>query len=490
MLENARSKEASIVSLAMRTPDREKYLNFTTPIVSVPNVIIVQSTNKQSLRFKDFAGKKLVVPAGYAVQEYLQRIYPEIQLIPAESTYEGLKKVSFGEFDAMVADLGQVTYFVKKHGITNLRVSSETEYELNLSFAVRKDWPELLNILNKTLSSIDKKTKEDIFNKWINLEYIPFWQSSQFWQRSIFLLMVIFLPVFLIFLWNMSLRQKVLIQTNQLRNQLNLRKKAEKALQKHKQELEVTVLKRTRQLEEKNRQLEQARQRLEALTVTDVLTGLKNRRYLFQTINEGVARIKRQLRSNSEEGVDSSACGLSFFMIDIDYFKNINDQYGHESGDIVLKGISHILKEVCRESDIVVRWGGEEFLVSAQTEERKQLELIAERIRSSVESATFNLKKGNTIQCTCSIGFATFPFVTQYPNEVDWEEVVNFADQALYMAKVQGRNGWVGVSATVFATPEKINDNINDLSSLISAGAVSANSSFQEPPQFGGVHKL
>ena len=480
VLDKALTKEVSIVSLAMRTPEREGYLNFTTPIVNVPNVIVVNKSNPNTMKLKDFAGKELVVPAGYAVQEYIERAYPEINLVTVGSAFEGLKKVSFGEQEAMVVDLGQVTYLVQQHGITNLRVSSETEYELNLSYAVRKDWPELLDILNKVIGSIDRETHEEIFRKWISLEYIPFWQSSLFWRKSLALLSFILLPIAVMILWNISLRQKVQRKTAELRDELNLRHKVEHQLHRHKQELEMTVLNRTKELEQKNKQLEKARFELEKLSVTDSLTGLKNRRYLFQIINEQIAKAKREVINKQMTVMDSAAFGLSFFMIDIDHFKDVNDEYGHESGDVVLKSISDILKKQCRKSDTLIRWGGEEFLVVVHAERRQQLEAFAERIRSCVACSNFKIKEGKSIHCTCSIGFASYPFIANAPDEISWEEVISLADKGLYMAKVEKRDAWVGVCATEKTQPEKVREGDNNFPDLIKSGVLSVYSSLPQ----------
>jgi diguanylate cyclase (GGDEF)-like protein len=132
-------------------------------------------------------------------------------------------------------------------------------------------------------------------------------------------------------------------------------------------------------------------------------------------------------------------------MIDIDHFKHVNDTYGHAAGDQVLKQFAFILSQTMRDSDTVVRWGGEEFFVVAKHTSREDSRLVAERIRARVEAFPFELGNGQVIHKTCSIGYSSFPFFRTDPSKVAWEKVAEVADQCLYTAKGMGRNTWVGV---------------------------------------------
>ncbi len=134
-------------------------------------------------------------------------------------------------------------------------------------------------------------------------------------------------------------------------------------------------------------------------------------------------------------------------MIDIDHFKQVNDVYGHAAGDAVLMQMRQRMQRVFRDSDFLVRWGGEEFLVVARGTHRNQGETLAERMRQSVCSEPFTLDDGRLLTKSCSLGFACFPFFLSDPAAVPWTDVVEVADAALYGAKRAGRDGWVGVSA-------------------------------------------
>ena len=163
-------------------------------------------------------------------------------------------------------------------------------------------------------------------------------------------------------------------------------------------------------------------QTLRESAMVDPLTGLYNRRFLqehTQQIISGVLRRKSQ---------------IGLLLCDLDYFKQVNDTYGHDAGDLLLKEVSIILRSAVRESDVVIRFGGEEFLVLLLDTEVGQAEQVAEKIRLAVEKMRFGVN-GETLSKTISVGVAEFPGDT----EGFWQ-AIKFADVALYQAKDQGRN--------------------------------------------------
>jgi two-component system cell cycle response regulator len=200
--------------------------------------------------------------------------------------------------------------------------------------------------------------------------------------------------------------------------------------------LEQLVEERTEELNEKNEALNKALSSLEQLSMSDQLTGVHNRHFLKKFMPQALAKLKREHTSNINEG-------LGLLMIDIDFFKKVNDNYGHDAGDKVLVQFSKILAECCRESDWLVRWGGEEFVIVAHGQSIEGLEQLAERIRGKVESYSFDIGCQQTINCSCSIGITRFPFLKRYFETLTWEQTLNFADLGLYLAKNNGRNTWV-----------------------------------------------
>lgn len=206
-------------------------------------------------------------------------------------------------------------------------------------------------------------------------------------------------------------------------------------------------------LEEKVRlrtaELERACRALEEASLTDPLTGLRNRRFLLQELEADIALVLRRYDGwlNGGGSVPEPNMDMVFFMIDIDHFKAVNDRYGHASGDLVLSQMVLRLREVFRESDYLIRWGGEEFLVVARATDRADAGRLAERIRAAVAARGFALEDGTCLSKTCSVGFACFPFVPALPRLLSWTQVVELADRALYYSKHGGRNAWNGIVA-------------------------------------------
>lgn len=196
------------------------------------------------------------------------------------------------------------------------------------------------------------------------------------------------------------------------------------------------------------------RERLaESLSVTDSLTGLRNRRYVDQTIDMDVAASLRRWRTAIAKGVTVDDADLIFLLLDIDHFKSVNDEHGHAIGDQVLTQLGTVLRTTCRDSDVVVRWGGEEFLVIARFTDRNQGDATAERLRQAVERHTMTLPNGKIVRVTCSIGWAPFPIDLAHPEAASWMDAISRADEAAYMAKRQGRNAAVGANTPAAPLP-------------------------------------
>jgi len=162
--------------------------------------------------------------------------------------------------------------------------------------------------------------------------------------------------------------------------------------------------------------------RLEEQATTDGLTGLLNKRAMLDTAAQKLSAAKRFGRR------------LSVLIADIDHFKKVNDTYGHDVGDIVIKELAKIHQRAKRNTDAVARFGGEEFVVICEETDAEGGLLLAERIRAELKETTFHAQ-GQTIHCTCSVGIATFPEAGS-----TWDELFKAADEALYTSKRGGRD--------------------------------------------------
>jgi len=172
-------------------------------------------------------------------------------------------------------------------------------------------------------------------------------------------------------------------------------------------------------------------QKLETMATTDGLTGLFNKRAMLDQAAAKVAAAQRFGRK------------LSVLVTDIDFFKKVNDTYGHDVGDVVIKGLGEILKKQKRTTDVVARFGGEEFIVLCEQTDEAGAALLGERIREELEATVFNTPQG-PVTVTCSVGIATFPEAGG-----TWDELFKGADEALYVSKRSGRNrvtAWAPVS--------------------------------------------
>ena len=197
---------------------------------------------------------------------------------------------------------------------------------------------------------------------------------------------------------------------------------------------------RTEQLAQRNRELEAAFAEIHRASRTDPLTQLKNRRYFEDTIDADLAL------TNATSGpfAGGSERDLVFFMLDIDHFKAVNDSHGHAAGDELLRQFAQRVGACVRAGDVLLRWGGEEFVLVARFLHRREASAYAERLRACVYAQPFALSTVD-LSVSCSLGFAAYPL----PRASSWELALELADLAMYQAKHHGRNAWAGVNDAI-----------------------------------------
>ncbi|MCV2367193.1 GGDEF domain-containing protein [Paucibacter oligotrophus] len=179
-----------------------------------------------------------------------------------------------------------------------------------------------------------------------------------------------------------------------------------------------------------NRALALSNETLKLQGERDPLTGLANRRH-FQSAVKRLA--------------DKGRFGGTVFLIDIDHFKRINDSYGHAAGDAVLVEVARRLRSILRDEDLVVRWGGEEFLIVLDAHQVASAGILAQRLLDKIAHPP--ISHGETlITVTASIGFASFP-LAPHGVVLAWERAIDLVDTVMYMAKAHGRNRAFGVAA-------------------------------------------
>lgn len=188
------------------------------------------------------------------------------------------------------------------------------------------------------------------------------------------------------------------------------------------------------ELEERERQLSEANDQLLTMSRTDALTGLDNRRHLGERLHE---MWEHSSRLNEP---------LAVVMCDIDHFKRVNDEHGHQAGDAVLQQFAAVLKSEAREIDRIGRYGGEEFVMILPGTVQDAAVTFAERVRIAVANHVFTFGEGETLHRTMSCGVTAWP----HPLILDQEDLVKAADEALYVAKETGRNRVVGFEGHEF----------------------------------------
>jgi diguanylate cyclase (GGDEF)-like protein len=228
----------------------------------------------------------------------------------------------------------------------------------------------------------------------------------------------------------------------------------------------VAVL--ARRLRVRNQMLSVSNEQLRIQAEIDPLTGLSNRHHLQAVMAE-----------RRGPGLDGT-----LYLLDVDHFKHINDQCGHAGGDTVLVEIARRLRQTLRDDDLVVRWGGEEFLVLVRPMPQGEAEALAQRLLCALADAPV-MHDGQPVPVSASIGFGRFPMRTSGPDlEVPWERAIALVDAAMYMAKAHGRNGACSVLRVDAADAGELEAAIAQLEKSMREGRVELK--FQQGPAVRG----
>lgn len=232
---------------------------------------------------------------------------------------------------------------------------------------------------------------------------------------------------------------------------------------------------------------------LQEISFTDPLTGVWNRRYLEEILPSEAGQVLR----NYERARDSDIRKLDhrdlvFIMVDVDWFKEVNDVHGHPAGDRLLHCVAERLTKVVRKSDVLVRWGGEEFLIMSRSADPNGIPAFCQRILEVMSSETFELGNSIRVQKTCSVGWAAFPWSRGAYECVCAEETIELADTALYRAKAGGRNLGIGILPSDGAPPGRGAITLQALQGDkgVLTRVVTVRNSVPDPPNSAAQHVL
>jgi len=363
-IEFAKERKCDIYSMAMSTPSRKKYMDFTKSYLSVPLVLVTKLNEGFYSEVGSITNKNIGIVKGYAYDEILRVRYPNMKLVEVKNVSDGLDQVHKGKLFGFTGALISVGYNIQKNYPGTLKVADKYDELWELGVGVRNDEPLLLSTFNKIISNINNIEHQKILNKWISVNY------EQKKDYSLILQIIGFFAV--IFL--------------------------------------IIIIKQF-QLNKYNKKLKQ-------ISITDKLTGIYNRVKLDSVLlyeKDIFYRFKRP---------------VSIILFDLDDFKLVNDNFGHQVGDDVLKEISKVILNVKRKTDTFGRWGGEEFLIICHETSLNGAKKLAEKFRKGIESHGFKTIKSQT----ASFGVATF----EEGDSV--EKVFSKVDKKLYEAKNSGKN--------------------------------------------------
>jgi len=512
VVESVKSGELDMYSCVVSTLQRREYANFTEPYLSFPMVIVTSDQVAYVNGIKDLKNETVAVVRGYATQDLLEKDHPELELYLADNVADALEKLSVGKVYAYIGNIATVSHVIKRDGITNIKISGDTPYNYELSMGVRKNWPELIPILQKALDSITEQEHDQIYRNWIKLRYEHGFDYDLLWK----ILAGVFLVIMIILIWNRRLSNEIhkRVETEKLLNEAHQQlEQTNKQLVDYvdivdkyvitsttdskgiitstsdafceisgysRQELignnhsivrhrdmPVSIYKelwgsitrgQTWQGEIKNKKKngdyywvhayispvcdEQGnitgytaireditnKKLAEELSITDELTSLFNRRHFNNLFPQELARAEREKKT------------IVLMIIDVDYFKPYNDNYGHQQGDNALRAVSGVLKNTLRRAgDFTFRIGGEEFGVIVTVDDSDAAYAIAEKLRKAVEDLGLEHAYSEVAAClTISIGMEIHQCNDSQPADMDL--IYRLADDALYQAKENGRN--------------------------------------------------
>ncbi|MCF8106007.1 MAG: transporter substrate-binding domain-containing protein [Desulfohalobiaceae bacterium] len=370
--------KCDLLSCVQKTPEKSRYLQFSKPYIESVNVMVTRSQEPYISSLDSLAGKQLGIDRDNPVSGYIQNSYPNLRVVAVDNIDQGLSLVSKGKLDAVLGRLHEVSYKILDLGLYDLKIAGQSPYKEFLRIGIRKDAPEMAGAINKALDSLSQEGLNHITRKWLSIKYEHGFNYDLFWKLLAGGLIVLVAVLY----WNRKL------------SLLN------------------------REIAEAHAELEAKSRELELTSITDPLTGIYNRLKLEEVLGQECRRASRYMHL------------VCVIMLDVDRFKSINDNYGHQAGDRVLTEIAAIIVQNTRESDTVGRWGGEEFLIICPDIDLNGACSLAEKLRKILENHRFS----SIGRCTASFG------VAQYRQGQRSVDVTSRADQAMYAAKAKGRN--------------------------------------------------
>nr|WP_320050383.1 diguanylate cyclase [uncultured Desulfuromonas sp.] len=503
-LETVKSRECDILPLAMATPERKTYLNFTTPYIVIPLVIATTKERPFIADLTDVLHHRMGLVKGYAFTDILKMEYPEMDIMEFDTIYDGLAALEKNEIYGFIDNLTTISYEITHYFSSSIKISGRINRNWELGIAVRNDDPVLLRILDKAVRSIGSNKVQEIHSKWIAVTYEHQFDYSLFWKvlaatgvvGLLFLTRYRKVNRFNKTLQDLNMRLKeseesfrslvdnahegIVVVQNKRLVFVNPRacemtgydyeallaldsflpliapEARETMMANHLKRLagkaspvryESQFLKRDGTIypieltgvlinwknnpatlnilsDISERKASEAAVRFMALH--DNLTRLPNRYLLMERLEQSLAQARRSRQP------------MAVLFMDLDGFKQVNDTYGHDVGDKLLKGVAERVQQLMRDSDTLARMGGDEFVILLpQVDGLSGVETLIRRIDKALQSP-FEFDSLE-VKSRASVGFSLFP-----EDGETAEELLRVSDQNMYVVKQKGRAGLQG----------------------------------------------
>ncbi len=200
-----REGRVDILPSVVKTPELEREFSFSIPYLSFPAVVFVRDGQQLITAPEDLAGRRIVIERDDPVEDFLRLTYPELELMRVDTPAQAMKTLATGEADAYIGNLAVGAYEIDKRGLTNIKVASPTLFTYNLAFAVRKEWPELVGILNQAIGSFTQEQRQAIRNRWFAVRFEHTVDRSRVWLVAGIAGVLLLLAI----LWNRSLKKQI-----------------------------------------------------------------------------------------------------------------------------------------------------------------------------------------------------------------------------------------------------------------------------------------
>ena len=387
VVDKLRDGRVPLIAQLAITPEREQFAYFTQPFLDLPYGVFTSADGPDVSSIEDLRGKRIGVPREFTIHQRLHERYPGLDFVEIPDAVAGMTRLSLGGLDAVITNVGSATYLSGVRGVARLRMRVLLPDHFEFAVGVTRTEPLLFGIVQKALASIPPDQMRELRDRWLVMPGPGFTHEETFAIAG-----GVASLVFLVAAIGMALLYT--------------------------------------RLRERYSQLRTAEAKLQALATQDELTGLGNRRAYNREIDR---ELRRAMRTREP---------LTLVELDLDHFKKVNDELGHEAGDRVLEELGQLIRSELRTTDFAYRVGGEEFVIILPATGEERARKACERLRLAIE-----LIPGIERPVTASLGCVVLPA----GRAATPARLYAAADEALYRAKGEGRNR---VVVTTFASDE------------------------------------